>query len=311
MRIPIITGPTATGKTNAAIKLAEKYDIEIINADAYQVYKYMDIGTAKPDKHELEAIPHHLIDILDPKDTYSVGDFFNNAQAAAKDIISRGKLPVIVGGTGMYVETLEMGIFEAPSRDDAFRDELRATGEEKGYDFLYNELVKIDPEFAAGVHENDKTRIIRGLEINKTLGMNVGQAHKKFHRHPDFEYDIFVLTAERNLIYERINERVIKMFEAGWAHEVRSLLEMGYDETLSSFKAIGYRDICSLINGELTEKDTISTIQKKTRNFAKRQLTWFRHMEGIKYIDFNVQNAVKYIVQTIETNFNSNLSKYK
>jgi len=292
MRIPVITGPTAAGKTAVVLGFAEKHNIEIISADAYQVYKYMNIGTAKPDPDELAAVPHHMINVYEPDKTYSAGIFFEEGQRCIKEILGRGNIPIVAGGTGLYVQTLQKGIFAGPDRDVALRAELESDLHKLGSERLHEKLTDIDPQFAEKIKPTDPTRILRGLEINRQLGMNVGEAQVKYHQNPDYDYDIYVLTEERQKIYDRINRRVELMFEAGWADEVRSLLDMGYDETLDSFKAIGYREIAACIKEGSDPLQKAEKIKTNTRNFAKRQLTWFRHMENINYIDLSDVNEV-------------------
>lgn len=291
MRIPVITGPTAAGKTAAVLALAQIRPIEIISADAYQVYRHMDIGTAKPSKDELAAVRHHMIDVMDPDETYSAGVFFEQAELIIPEILNRGNTPVIAGGTGMYVETLQKGIFAAPDRDAGIRRELEQRAEHEGYESLYRELEAVDPFFAEKIKPADRTRIIRGLEINAQLGMNVADAQRKYHREPAFEYDIFVLSDDRQKIYDRINTRVLTMFEAGWTDEVKNLLDMGYGPEMDSFKAIGYREIAACIAEGVDVSSVTERIQTATRNFAKRQLTWFRHMDIKRSIDLN--NEIK------------------
>jgi tRNA dimethylallyltransferase len=304
VKIPIVTGPTASGKTALSIETALKLGAEIISADAYQVYKGMDIGTGKASPEELAAVPHHLIDILEPDATYSAGDFFFQAEKHIADIISRGKIPVIAGGTGLYAETLIKGIFDAPPRNETLRAELEEEGEKKGYAHLHGVLAEMDPEFASSIPESDKTRIIRGLEINTDLGITVREAQKHFHINPSYEYSVFILSDERERMYARINERVLKMFDAGWVEEVKKLLNIGYNENLHSFKAIGYREIAFHIKGEAGFHSVVSEIQKKTRNFAKRQVTWFRHMSGLRELSVGcAANA-----QTIIDSYNAELS---
>ncbi|QAR32887.1 tRNA (adenosine(37)-N6)-dimethylallyltransferase MiaA [Geovibrio thiophilus] len=281
MIVPIITGATGTGKTALAIELALRHNAEIISADAYQVYRGMDIGTAKPSKEELAVVRHHLIDVLDPDQTYSAGDFFEHAEKIAADIISRGKLPIIAGGTGLYAETLIKGIFNAPERDDNFRTALEEDGGKHGFALLHERLKSIDPEFAASIPPSDKARIIRGLEINRLCKMNVREAQKAFHVNPKHKYSVFLITDERERMYARINERVVRMYEAGWTGEVEDLLLKGYNENMQSFKAIGYRETAALVKGEADFESVVSAVQQKTRNFAKRQVTWFGHMDGL------------------------------
>lgn len=291
MRIPVVTGPTAAGKTAAVLALAEKHPIEIISADAYQVYKYMDIGTAKPDREELAKVPHHLIDIYTPDKTYSAGIFFEQAQRCIKDVLGRGNIPVIAGGTGMYVETLQKGIFAGPERDSALRAELEDDMKNIGPEGMHIRLAGMDSAFAAKIKPTDPTRILRGLEINLQLKMNVEAAQRQFHREPDYAYNIVVITGDRQGIYDRINRRVDIMFQAGWEAEVRRLLDMGYDENLDSFKAIGYREIASCIREDVSTDSVRERIKTATRNFAKRQLTWFRHMANINYVDLSCTNV--------------------
>ncbi len=297
MKIPVVTGPTATGKTAAVLELAKNHPIEIISADAYQVYRHMDIGTAKASKEELAAVPHHLINVMNPDETYSAGIFFEQAERIIADVLSRGKMPVIAGGTGLYIESLQKGIFAAPERDKDLRAQLEEDAEARGYAALHAELAAIDPEFAANVKPADKTRIVRGLELNKQLGMNVKDAQKKYHRNPEYEYNIFVIGGDRQLIYDRINRRVLQMLKNGWTDEVKKLLEMGYDESMDSFKAIGYREIAGCIRGGYDAMSVCDRIQTATRNFAKRQLTWFRHMQDTTYLDMQDGQTVKILSQ--------------
>lgn len=299
MKIPVITGPTAAGKTAVVLELAERHDIEIISADAYQVYKYMNIGTAKPDREELAAVPHHLIDILLPEMTYSAGIFFEQAQRCIADVLERGKTPVVAGGTGLYVEILRKGIFAGPERDESLRAELEADIAKHGTEHMHSILTGMDPEFAEKVKPTDPVRILRGLEINRQLGMSVKSAQAEYHQDPEYEYDIFVLTEDRQKIYDRINTRVDRMIESGWREEVAGLLEMGYHEDMDSFKAIGYRDIAGCVRSGDHTDSVKENIKTRTRNFAKRQLTWFRHMKDINYADLSgndVTNSLERII---------------
>jgi len=301
--IPIITGVTATGKTTFVTKLSDRIPVELVNADAFQVYKYMDIGTAKPAKEELTKVKHHLIDILYPDEYYSVGLFFRFAQERIVDILNRNKIPVIIGGTGLYVETLANGIFNGPAKDENLREEYQKEIKKSGINTLYKRLEEIDPEYAARISGNDKNRIIRALEVYDLSGLNFTRSHELFHQPPKFKYDVFVFTTERSVLYERINNRVEEMFEKGWAEEVKKLLEMGYSADIQSFRAIGYREIARHLDGEITFDELIKAIKKRTRHFAKRQLTWFRHMRDVKYIDVMDRLALKELEDYIGKNY--------
>jgi tRNA dimethylallyltransferase len=296
MKIPIITGPTASGKTALAFKLSETYNIEFISADAYQVYKYMNIGTAKPSINELNKVKHHLIDFLEPDNTYSAGDFVGQAETAITDILNRNNLPVIVGGTGLYVESLIKGIFNGPKRNENLRGNLKKIYNKKGLNFLYEYLEKIDFEYADKISNRDYQRIIRAIEVYKLTGLPFSKAQKQLHKHPKFEYELFVLNKDRNKLYKDIDMRVNNMFETGWIKEVEELLNKGFLPDFPSFKAIGYREIIDLINNKINKDECISVIQKKTRNFAKRQLTWFRHMDYA--ININLDSVTKEIIFT-------------
>lgn len=283
--IPVITGPTATGKTDFVLNLAKKVDLEIISADAYQVYKYMDIGTAKPSLEERKQIKHHLIDILTPDKTYSAGDFFDNTEKLIKEILSKNKKPIIVGGTGLYVETLQKGLFKGPPRNEQIRNEFRNIIKDKGLKYLYEHLKKIDQEYALKISENDSVRIIRALEVYEILKIPFTEAHRIYHKYPKFQYKIYVFYRKRQNLYDRINKRVDTMINLGWIDEVNNLKNMGYSKDLPSMKAIGYGEIYDYIEGKMDLDKTIQKIKKRTRNFAKRQLTWFRHMQNVEWVD--------------------------
>ncbi len=302
IKIPVITGPTASGKSSIAMELAETYNIELISADAYQIYKYMDIGTATPSNDDLKKVKHHLINELYPDEKYSAGIFFEKTQNLIKYILSRNKLPVIVGGTGMYIETLVKGIFDGPGADYLFRKKMKKVIEKKGIEFLFDYLKKIDFEYANKISKNDTQKIIRAIEVYKLSGMNLSESHKNLMKNPLFEYEIYVINKERQLLYNDINKRTLIMFEKGWINEVENLLKKGYSTNLSSFKAIGYKEIANYLLNNVNLDSTIKIIQKKTRNFAKRQLTWFRHMNNINLINID-KNEKKCIVNAFKSNY--------
>jgi tRNA dimethylallyltransferase len=288
MKIPIITGPTATGKSDFVLEVAELLDIEIINADAFQVYKFMDIGTAKPSAIELKKCKHHLVDIITPDIQYNVGEFFAHCEKLIPDIMSKGRLPVVVGGTGLYVESLVEGLCQVSGRDEKIFSNLNVECEKIGLDAMYNRLSNIDPEYAQKISKNDKKRTLRALEAYYVLGIPFSKMHKKYHKKLSYDFDVYIFNNDRDLLYEKINKRVDKMIELGWIDEVKYLLSLGYDENSPGFKAIGYRELAAFLRYGGDIESIISDIKKKTRNFAKRQLTWFRHMKNVRFLNFSI-----------------------
>jgi len=291
--IDIITGPTASGKSSISFELASRdKDIEIVSADAFQVYRGLDIGTAKPTVDEQNLIPHHLIDIIEPIEIYTAGRFFIEAEKTIDEILNRGKKPLIVGGTGLYIKTLTDGLFSTPEIDPNIRLKLQLEAENIDND-LYLQLKQVDPEYADKISSNDYVRVIRALEIYYALGIPFTKAHKIYHREPKYSYNINIVDIDRDLLYDSINKRVETMWRSGWIDEVRALLDKGYDIDTQAFRAIGYRYIINYIidnsnninanndsyDSNITELDTINLISRDTRRFAKRQLTWFK---GIK-----------------------------
>ncbi len=285
IRIPVITGATASGKSDLIAALAGGgLPFEVISADAFQVYRLLDIGTAKPDLELRAKIPHHLIDIVPTDGSYTAGDFVTHAESAIRDILSRGKLPLVTGGTGLYIQTLRDGIFETPPSDEQLRNELRQRAEREGSAVLHEELNKADHAAAARIHPNDLVRIIRALEVWKTTGVPITHAHRKFNKKPMFSYDVMVLYRERGDLYQDINSRVRKMLEKGWLDEIRMLLDKGYSTTIPSFRAIGYRELAAALIGDRTLDSAIELTAQKTRNYAKRQMTWFRGMSEVAFM---------------------------
>lgn len=299
MIVPVITGPTASGKSGIAFEAAKKSGcVEIISADAFQVYRYMDIGTAKAEKHEMEEVKHHLIDVMNPDECYSAGIFAESAEKIIEDIISRGKYPVIAGGTGLYIKSLTDGIFNCPEIDNIHRERLQERVQSEGLTVLYNELKEIDYDYACKISCNDPARIVRALEVYYGLGITFSEAHKRYHRAPKYNYNVMMLNMDRQILYNKINERTELMWQMGWKSEVEKLLNMGYSASCPGFRAIGYRQIADLIvNGgsdEFVKKETA----KETRHFAKRQLTWFRHSDNINLYD-NREHLLKDLLLSI------------
>ncbi|MBC2716210.1 MAG: tRNA (adenosine(37)-N6)-dimethylallyltransferase MiaA [Desulfobacteraceae bacterium] len=276
-KLIVICGPTGIGKTSLSLLLAKEFNGCIVGADSMQIYRYMDIGTAKPDAGELSAAPHYLIDVADPDEEFDAARYAREGRAAVSEICARGFVPFIVGGTGFYVKAILHGLFPASPVDPAIRRKIKADLQHHDRDWLYDRLGSCDPEAASRIHPNDTYRVIRALEIFEITGypMSEYQNQHGFMENP-FETLKFCLNMEREALYERINRRVDQMIENGLIDEVKALLQKGYPGDLKSMQSIGYRHMVDYINGKSTWDDTIYTLKRDTRHFAKRQLTWFR-----------------------------------
>ncbi len=274
----VVLGPTASGKTSLSIEIAKRYNGEIISADSMQIYKYMDIGTAKPDEEEKEGIVHHMIDVVLPSDSYSVYDYVKEAKEKISSCHKRNVLPVVAGGTGLYINHLIYNIkLSESSGDEKIRESLLKRQEEEGIEVLYEELIKIDPISAEKIHINNTKRVIRALEVYYSTGKTMAEQNENSRKEdPEYNYIMLMPNHEREVLYERINERVDVMIKKGLEEEVRGLLNMGYDKSLNSMQAIGYKEMFSYIDGEDTLDSAIEKIKQNTRRYAKRQLTWFR-----------------------------------
>lgn len=299
--VPIITGPTAVGKTATAIELAQKLDGEIISIDSRQVYRGLDVGTAKPTLRQLKEIPHHLIDILDPAEKISAGAYRELALKTVSGIRARGRLPIFVGGSGMYIKTVIEGIFEESLTDEAVRQKIRAELEAQGAAALYNRLVDIDPELAVKTHLNDIKRITRALEIYAITGKPPSEHYRNQKSEPPFPYRIFVLTMERQQLYERINERVDRMIADGLVDEVRRLLAAGLRGDLDALLTLGYQEVVAYFDGQCTHDEMVENIKRNTRRYAKRQLTWFRNQLKAKWIEVSEAAPLTTVFEQILT----------
>ncbi|UII57876.1 tRNA (adenosine(37)-N6)-dimethylallyltransferase MiaA [Cytobacillus spongiae] len=286
-KVLVIIGPTAVGKTKLSIELAKKYDGEIISGDSMQIYKGMDIGTAKIKEQEMEGIPHHLIDIKNPEDSFSVADFQFLVREKIEEIASRGKLPMIVGGTGLYIQSViyDYQFSEAPS-DDAYRIFLEERANSEGNEVLHQELQQIDPESSERIHPNNIRRVIRALEVYHCTGKTMSAYQSQ--QTPDLLYQtaLIGLTMDRELLYQRINERVDLMMEEGLVAEVEELYHRGLKEC-QSIQAIGYKEIYEYLNGRVSLNDAVDTLKQNSRRYAKRQLTWFRNKMQVEWIDMS------------------------
>ena len=283
----ILTGPTAVGKTALSIKLASEIGGEIISADSMQVYRQMDIGSAKIKPEEMGGIPHHLIDILEPEEEFNVCLFEKLALEAMEQIYERGHIPVVVGGTGFYIQALLYQIdFTEEETDTAYRDKLWQLGEEKGNHYLHELLRKVDPESAEEIHENNRKRVIRALEFYENCGKPIS-THNKEQRQKTSAYNscYFVLTDDKKKLYERIESRVDQMLSNGLVDEVRTLKERGCNASMVSMQGLGYKEILEYLDGRCSLLEAVEKIKKETRHFAKRQLTWFRREKDVIWLD--------------------------
>lgn len=298
----LIVGPTAVGKTALSLYLAEIFGGEIISGDSMQVYRGMDIGTAKASSEEQEKIPHHLIDILNPDELFSVQQFQQLAKEKIAEIVGRGRLPMVVGGTGLYIEALVYE-YQMPKvmEDPAYREKWRQYALEHGNEALHQELQKLDPLTAKRLHPNDVKRIIRAMEVTTKTGIPFSLLQQK----GESRYDALWLglTMPRDELYERINQRVEMMMEEGLLEEVSQLRNKGYQLSHTSMQAIGYKEIYQYLEGEITLDDAVKTIQKNTRNYAKRQLSWFRRIPEIKWFDMSRPGIFTEIEATVAGKF--------
>lgn len=278
-RIPltVIAGPTASGKTALGVEIAKALGGEIVSADSMQVYKYMDIGTAKPTPEERGGIPHYLIDAAEPDEEFSVARFTEAAHGYIEDIFARGKLPIMVGGTGLYIDSVVNDVTFGEAKPDlAVREELRKTAEEKGGEYLFDMLKEVDPKTAESVHPNNIKRVIRAIEFYKKNGIPISE-HQEKTRLVESRYNAVMLMPdwERGELYDRINRRVDIMIELGLEQEVRSLCDRGLLTSSTAKAAIGYREMLAYINGEYSLERAAELIKQNSRRYAKRQLTWF------------------------------------
>lgn len=298
----VILGPTASGKTKLSIELAKDIRGEIVSADSMQIYKYMDIGTAKPDEEEKQGIKHYLIDEVTPDSEFSVARFQQLAKNYIDDIIDRSKVPIVSGGTGLYIDSLIYNIeFGDTICDWELREKLKNEALEKGNEYLHNKLKEIDPEAAEKIHMNNVKRVIRAIEVYTYTKKTISMHQKESRRNPPkYNFTIFGLRMDREKLYERINQRVDLMMEKGLVQEVKKLVEMGYDNSTIAMQGIGYKEILSYLKGEITLDEAIYVLKRDTRHYAKRQLTWFNRMEDVTWIDIDQNSNLTEIIKNIK-----------
>ena len=283
----ILAGPTAVGKTDSLLSLSQQQDIEVISADSRQIYRYMDIGTATPPPDVLAELPHHLINELDPDVVWDAADFYQRARELVRDIIKRGKLPVVVGGAGLYLDALRDGLFNEPSKNLALRAKYQGLVDGGEAERLWQELMELDPEYAQTFHFNNHKKLMRAFEIYESTGQTPTEVFRQSQDPFELKGLYVVLDRPRKILYERINVRVEIMLNEGLIAECQSLLKRGYSPDLYPLKTIGYKEVFAFLNGEGSQAEMVALIQKHTRNFAKRQLTWFRNHPFDHWIDID------------------------
>lgn len=300
-KVIVICGPTASGKTSLSIELAKKINGEIVSADSMQIYDEMQIGTAKPDEEEMQGIKHYLIGNIKPTKRYSVSEYKTDAINAIEEILQKGKTPIVVGGTGLYVNSLIYGIdYPEVETDLEYRAELEKMVEKNGLEYLYNKAMKIDPEAMQNISKNDQKRILRVLEIYKETGKTKTQLEIESRKNGiPYDYKIFALNMPREILYDRINRRVDIMIQKGLVKEVKELYNKYGENLTTAMQGIGYKEVVEYLKGNLTEEEMIEKIKMETRRYAKRQLTWFRKIENIIWLDAlkTTQNNINIILE--------------
>jgi tRNA dimethylallyltransferase len=293
IKLIIVQGPTASGKSELAVRLAELFSGEVVNADSMQVYRSMDIGTAKPSADQLRRVPHHLLDIVDPDQTFSAADFCREAEKVIGDITRRGKNIFVCGGTGLYIRALTKGLMDSPPGDAALRTELKDLAAREGNAALHRHLREVDPLSAERIHPNDQFRIIRALEVYQMTGRPIS-ALRGEHRFETVRYDYrkIAVSMDRESLYRNIDNRVDSMIRNGFLDEVKTLLAAGYSPRLKPMRSLGYRHLCDYLEGALSLEDAIAAMKRDTRRYAKRQLTWFNQDSEIKWIEYPENVAI-------------------
>lgn len=287
-RILLILGPTAVGKTGLSLALAEKFDnFEIVSADSRQVYKYMDIGTAKPTSEVLASVPHHFINVKYPDEYYSAGKFGREARQTIERLLNENKFPIVVGGSGLYIRALVDGFFEKQVFDQQVKAQLKNKIKTHGLEALYERLKQVDPISAEKLHPNDQHRIVRALEVYELTGVPLSKFQDQESIKADFEPIFIGLTRERKQLYQIIEDRVDAMLDQGLVDEVKKLNEMGYHSKLNSMQTVGYREVFEYLDQKIEFDEMVQLIKQRSRNYAKRQMTWFRKDERIKWFDMD------------------------
>ena len=299
-KVIVICGPTASGKTALSIELAKKINGEIVSCDSMQIYKDMDIGTAKPTIEEMQGIKHYMLDFVSPDERYSVADYKKQAKQAIREIIEKGKVPIVVGGTGLYVDSLIYEIeYQNIEFDEKYRKQLEERSEKEGLEVLYNEAKKIDPEAIIKISPNDKKRILRILEIYEATGKNKTEQEKESRKNEvEFDYKVYAISWDREKLYDRINQRVDIMIDQGLIEEVQKIYSK-YNKFPTAMQGLGYKEVLEYLEGKCNKQEMIDKIKQETRRYAKRQLTWFRKNKQTIWLDAQdkIQNNINIILE--------------
>jgi tRNA dimethylallyltransferase len=298
-----IVGPTASGKTTLSILLAEKLHAEIISADSRQIYKFLDIGTAKPTPKDLHRLPHHFIDILDPKQEYNAAEYGQQARKKIQELLKQGIQPVIVGGSGLYISAIIDGFFQGPGKVSKIREQLEKEAQKYGAEMLFEKLKQIDPISAVKMDSSKVRRVVRALEVYYTTGKPISDLHSAQETKAPFEVLQYALEWERKTLYDRINHRVDEMIQNGLVEEVRELRAQGYLSGINALNTVGYKEASDFIEGKLTKEEMVRLIKQNSRHFAKRQLTWFRADKRIRWISVNERTNWIEIAEIVQKEF--------
>ena len=298
-KVIIITGPTCSGKTKIGISLAEKLYTEIISADSRQLFKFLNIGTAKPTTDELQLVKHHFIDFLKPDEDYNVSRFETDSLKIIDKLFVNGRTPIVVGGSGLYIKALTEGIFNSVDVDDDYRAELKGKREKFGNEYLYEELKKVDPQSASGMLPQNWKRVMRALEVFHLTGESIWKFQENYERKTDYKFILFGLNWEREKLYRNIENRVDEMIKDGLVDEVKNILSLGYSKNINSLNTVGYKEIISYLENEITFERAVELIKRNTRRYAKRQMTWFRKTENINWLACDENTTSEQLVSLI------------
>lgn len=298
-KVIIISGPTCTGKTRLALLLAEKLNTEIISADSRQIYKYLDIGTAKPSESELKKIKHHFINILEPDEDYNVSRFEKDSLAVIRQMLQRNKIPIVAGGSGLYIKAIVNGIFDTADTDEEFRTQLKNLHKKHGNSYLYEQLKKVDPVSASKMLPQNWKRVMRALEVIHLTGKPIWQHQQEYKREIDLTFLQYGLLWNRVSLYKNIERRVDKMIEDGLVEEVKNILSRGYSKDLNSLNTVGYKEIIAFLDSQVTLQRAVELIKRNSRRYAKRQITWFNEKKDIVWYTIDEKTSFERLADNI------------